>query len=199
MDGLELCHALKRDIRTSHIPIILLTAKSNQDDQLTGLKAGADAYLPKPFNAQDLEMRLQNIVFHRTKLREYLHRELFSNLHNVTPTSRDSEFLKQVIDCVDRNLADPGFNILKFTSELSVGRNVLFKKIKELTGQTPNDFILMVRLKKAAVLLINDWGTVSEIAYSVGFTDPFYFSRCFKKQYGQTPSEYKKTLDTSHV
>ena len=194
MDGLVLCHALKSDIRTSHIPIIMLTAKSSDEDKLTGLKAGADAYLLKPFNAQDLEMRLQNILFHRAKLREYFNREVLVKSNMETPISRDSEFIKQLIDCVNRNLADPEFNILKFASELSIGRNVLFKKTKELSGLTPNDFILLMRLNKAAVLLINNTGNISEIAYSVGFTDPFYFSRCFKKQYGQTPSEYKKVL-----
>jgi signal transduction histidine kinase/DNA-binding response OmpR family regulator/streptogramin lyase len=192
MDGLTLCNSLKNDIRTSHIPIILLTAKSSDDDKLTGFKAGADAYLPKPFNAGDLEMRLQNILFHKAKLREYFNREVLVNSNVETPVSQDSEFIKQLIDCVHRNLADPEFNILKFAADLSIGRNVLFKKTKELSGLTPNDFIMLMRLNKAAVLLINNTGNISEIAYSVGFTDPFYFSRCFKKQYGQTPTEYKK-------
>lgn len=191
MDGLELCERLKTDDRTSHIPVILLTARTSIIHKLSGLKTGADDYLTKPFNIQVLRVRIKNLIELRKKLREK-----FGKRKNMIPelvnqeSSRDDIFLKNAAEIINNKMMDPDFSVNKLAVEVGMSQSVLYRKLKALTDLSPNDFIKNIRLNKAEELLFKDDLTISEVGYRVGFNDPKYFSRSFKKQYGVTPSDY---------
>lgn len=201
LDGLEMCKRLKNDMSTSHIPIILLTAKASDDFTIEGFDAGADEYIPKPFNPNLLQSRIKNILEIRQQLKERFRKEGILEPSEVSITSADEVFLKNAMDVVERNIGNPEFRVCNFVSEMNMSRSVLYRKFEALTGQSVNEFVRNTRLKRAAQLLSLNELTVSEVTYEVGFNDPQYFSKCFSKQFGMTPSEYarrnhKKTVDT---
>ena len=190
MTGVELCEKIKTDLYTSHIPVIILTSKSSNDSKLMGLETGADDYITKPFNANLLEVRVKNILENRKKLRE-----LFSNspkikTREITLNSSDEHFLEKVIKIIEDNLSNINLNITFLEEELKMSNMQMYRKLKSLTNLSGNEFIKNVRLKKAVQLLESENYNIAEIAYKVGFSDPSYFSRIFKKQYGKTPSDY---------
>ncbi|HDR68220.1 MAG TPA: response regulator, partial [Bacteroidaceae bacterium] len=191
MDGLELCERLKSDDRTSHIPVILLTARTAIIHKLSGLKTGADDYLTKPFNIQVLRVRIENLIELRKKLREK-----YGKSRNIVPesvnqeSSRDDIFLKNAADIINNKMMDPDFSVNKLAVEVGMSQSVLYRKLKALTDLSPNDFIKNIRLSRAEELLFKEDLTISEVGYQVGFNDPKYFSRSFKKQFGVTPSDY---------
>jgi len=189
MDGITLCHELKTDERTSHIPIIMLTALATDDAKFRGLETGADEYLTKPFDNRELQIRIRNLIESRKALRERYSRELHLGPKKVQVTSMDEKFLEKVMQAIETYMGDPDFSMEKFGQEVSLSRMQLHRKLKALTGESPGDFLRTMRLKRAKRLLESKAGNVSEIAYEVGFNNLSYFSKCYREQFGIAPNE----------
>ncbi|MPQ47223.1 response regulator [Marinifilum sp. N1E240] len=193
MTGTEMCQQLKNDITTSHIPVILLTAKDALEYKLEGMEIGADDYITKPFNMKLLQARCRNLVKSRRQLQDKFRSNPTLGIKNITSNTLDAELLEKAIQIVEENLDNSKFDVNTFAQDMCLGRTSLYAKIKGITGQTPNEFILSSRLKKAAVMLRSESGvSVSEVAYSVGFTTPRYFSKCFSDHFKLSPSKYAK-------
>jgi len=190
MDGFQLCEKLKTDGRTSHIPIILLTAKATAEHKLEGLETGADDYVTKPFDAKELQVRVKNLIEQRRKLRERFRKDGTFKLKDIAITSADGRFLKRAMEVVETHLADRTFSVELFAQEMYLSRMQLHRKIKALTGHSPWDFVRMVRMERASQLLQRGAGTVAEVADQVGYDDPSHFAEHFRRQFGVTPSEY---------
>jgi len=192
MDGITLSGKLKADLETSHIPIILLTARTATLFKIEGLQTGVDDYLTKPFDPEELRLKVRNIVRTREAIKEKFVRVLNFDPKEINVTSADEKLLHKAMEVVEKNIGNYEFNVNQFATELAVSRPLLFTKLKALTGQTPNNFVKTIRLKRAAQLLETQKLNVSEIAYKVGFKDPKYFRKCFKEQFKISPSAYKK-------
>ena len=192
MDGLELTGILKNEFHTSHIPVILLTARSQEDQKIEGIEAGADDYITKPFNMRYLQKRIGNILKQRKQLKERYSRDLQSVPGDLVQSGADREFLEKVIRLVEENMTDPEFSVDSLLQHFSFGRTVFYKKMKGITGYSPKDFIRIIRMKKAGALLLKHHLNVAEVSFAVGFNDPDYFSRLFKKHFGESPSAYQK-------
>jgi ligand-binding sensor domain-containing protein/signal transduction histidine kinase/DNA-binding response OmpR family regulator len=189
MDGFELCHKLKTDERTSHIPVILLTAKSSQTDHVNGLSTGADIYLTKPFSTQVLELSVKNLLAAREKMRQKFSKEFVLGPQNIVINTIDEQFLKKLISVIEEYMDHPEFGVELLSEKIAMSQSVLYKKVKALTDMSVNDFAKTIRLKKAAQLLQQKF-TVFDVSVMTGFNDRKYFSKEFKKQFGKTPSEY---------
>ncbi|WP_166963816.1 hybrid sensor histidine kinase/response regulator transcription factor [Yeosuana marina] len=190
MVGTELCSLIKSNLKTSHIPVILLTSRTSLIYKFEGLESGADDYISKPFNLKEFKLRIYNLLESKERLKEK-----FSNQNVLVPsdiavTSLDEELLKKAFEIVEQNISNVDFDIPTFCSELGVSRSILFAKIKAWTNFTPNKFILEIRLKGAAQLLEQNKINVSQVSYKVGFNNPKYFSKCFQNKYGITPTQY---------
>ena len=192
MTGVELCENIKTNANTSHIPVIILTSKSSNESKLMGLETGADDYITKPFNASLLEVRVKNILENRKRLRELFRNSPKIKTREITLNSSDEHFLERVIKIVEDNMGNVNLDIAFLEDELKMSNMQMYRKLKSLTSLSGNEFIKNIRLKKAVQLLESENFNVSEIAYKVGFNDPSYFSRIFKKQYGKAPSDYVK-------
>ncbi|WP_124980225.1 hybrid sensor histidine kinase/response regulator transcription factor [Nonlabens xiamenensis] len=192
MAGTELCAKIKEDIRTSHIQVILLTSRSSLIYKLEGLESGADDYISKPFNVQEFKLRIQNLLQSKKRLKERFAEKNDFSPEEVHVTSADEQLLKKAVAIVEENIPNEQFDIPTFSSELGVSRTMLFIKIKAWTNFTPNEFIQHFRMKRAAQLLELGTLNISEVSYKVGFRNPKYFSKCFQKAYGETPSNYSK-------
>jgi signal transduction histidine kinase/DNA-binding response OmpR family regulator len=190
MDGMEFCRRIKSDLATSHIPMILLTARASQESRLEGLETGADDYLVKPFERRELLLRVKNLIDQRRRMRDKFKLDLLVEPSAVTATSMDEDFLKKAIGVVEKNLTDPNFETENFAGELYLSRSQLHRKLTGLTGQTPGEFIRTIRLKRAAQLLQKRGVNVSEVAYEVGFNNLSYFAKAFRRQFNCSPSEY---------
>ena len=195
MDGFKLCEKLKTDERTSHIPVILLTAKATDKDKIAGYETGADDYIMKPFDSNVLKVRIKNLIEQRKKLIEQFRKEGFVEFEEKNITSTDKKFLKNVLQIINNHLSNTSFGVEILADEVSMSRRNLDRKLVALTGESPGDLISRVRLTHAARLIIRSFGNISEIALEVGFSNPAYFSKCFSKQFGLLPSEYK----TNHL
>lgn len=191
MDGFEVTKKLKGNFETSHIPIILLTAHTSMEHQVEGIEAGADSYIIKPFNIKYLITRIIKLIEQREKLQHKFSQEVGINHITITTTNRDKEFLEKVNVIIDKNLDNLEFSIEEFAKSVNLGRTMFYKKIKGITSYSPNEYVRIIRLKKAAELLKTTELNISEIAYKVGFNDPFYFSRCFKEQFDVTPTQFR--------
>ncbi|MCB9296288.1 MAG: response regulator [Lewinellaceae bacterium] len=195
-DGFEVCRALKLDERTSHIPIILLTAKAEEEAKIQGLKTGADAYLMKPFNREELFVRLEKLLELRKQLqKKYAQAGTTSTADSPPSTTEptlDDLFMQKFQQAIEKNMGQADFGIDGLCKMLSMSRTQLYRKAKALTGESPARFIQKVQLNKARELLQTTELNVSEIAYEVGFTDPAYFSRAFNKEFGAPPSSLRK-------
>lgn len=189
-DGIELCNTLKTDERTSHVPIILLTASSDKQNELKGLKAGADDYVTKPFKIKILEKRVDNLVKSRQLLRHRYSQESFLKPKDIAITPTDELFLNKVQEVMDVHLADADFNAAKFSAQVGMSRMQLHRKLMTYTGLSTSAFIRSQRLKQAVQILKTSDATINEVAYSVGFNTPSYFIKCFKEAYKKTPAEY---------
>lgn len=190
IQGDELCRILKSSVETSHIPVILLTALSERENIILGLEAGANDYIIKPFDLSVLRVRLRNILQNRQHLRDTV---LSSDIpaNEVDYSSQlDKEFLDNAMAAIDANMGNLEFSITDFCRTLGMSRTSVYNKIKTLTGQGPNDFIRIVRLNKSKELLLSHKYSIAEVASMVGFSDPKYFSTCFKKQFGMSPSKF---------
>ncbi len=192
MSGIELCEILKTNSLTSHIPIVLLTAKSTADDQLLGLQTGADAYISKPFKIDILRTQLLNIYLQRERLKQRFRQEVILQPEEITVTSADEEFLKRAMTIVEEHMSDSDFNVEALVKDMFISRSKLYLKLKALTGQSSSEFIRTIRLKRAIQLLEGSDYTIKEIMFMTGFNTASYFSKCFKNQFGVVPSEYLK-------
>jgi len=192
MDGFELCDKIKTTLITSHIPVILLTAKTSPTDQKRGYYTGADAYITKPFNVDILELRVDNLLKTRENLIRKFKNDLILEPKELTITSPDETFLAEAIAAVEENISNPDFNVSMFIDQMNTSRTVIYTKLKALTGQNLSTFIRTIRLKKAAMLLTQTNMNISQIAYEVGFNDLKYFRESFKELFSMTPSEYKR-------
>lgn len=191
--GIELCTTLKGDVATSHIPVVLLTARSTTEQTIEGLNCGADDYIVKPFNTNLLLARCNNLVNNRILLQERFNKQPEENTVKMATNALDQKILERAMAIIDSHIDDPTFDIAKFSSEIAMSRTNLFNKIKAITGLTPNDFIMTVRLKRAATMLIsNPEMSVTEVAESVGFNGHRYFSKRFKERFGVTPIAYRQ-------
>ncbi|CAN5463978.1 two-component regulator propeller domain-containing protein [soil metagenome] len=194
MDGLTLTHRLKNDERTRHIPVILLTAKGALSHQVSGLSRGADDYIPKPFHPSVLRLKVHNLLVLRERIREKYRRIVTLAPAEQAIDDPDGVFLQRLMAILEPRLADPDFNVSTLTDEIGMSRPVLFRKVKMLTGLSVVELIRSVRMKKAQRLLSQKGMTVAEVAFSVGFNDPKYFSKQFRSEFGKSPSEYTDSL-----
>jgi len=192
MDGFELCGEIKKDKRTSHIPLILLTAKAASEDKIEGLQTGADDYIMKPFDVKELQVRVKNLIEQRKKLRERFNKEATIPTQKGKYSQIDEEFLKKTMDVIKKHISEPEFNLDDFGKETGMSRTQLHRKVRALTNYSPHNFIRFIRLKHAAELLSKGAGNITEIAYDVGFSSLSHFAKAFKEQFGKTPSKYIK-------
>jgi signal transduction histidine kinase/AraC-like DNA-binding protein/ligand-binding sensor domain-containing protein/AmiR/NasT family two-component response regulator len=190
MDGIEFCKRIKTDERTSHIAVILLTARASQEYKMEGLETGADDYLIKPFYNAELMVKIHNILETRTRLREKFGKSLQFEPNSIDITSVDQKFLKRAIDIIEQHIDDADFSVETFSKLVGMSRVSLYNKLNSLTNHSVQKFIFAIRLKRAAQLLKESGMTVTEVAYSVGFKDPSHFSKLFKKQFGVSPKVY---------
>jgi DNA-binding response OmpR family regulator len=192
MDGFKLCEKIKTDEKTSHIPVILLTAKASGGDKIEGLETGADDYIMKPFEPEELKARIKNLIEQRKRIHEHFKKQGIFELEQSKITSVDKKFLQKAFEIINHKISDTSFSVEVFAEQLTVSKSLLHKKIVSLTGEPPGELIRRIRLKKAADLIEQKFGNISEIALEVGFNNPAYFSECFKKQFGVSPSQYQQ-------
>lgn len=197
MSGSEMCSKIKSNFSVCHIPVVLLTAQTAVEFNIEGLRLGADDYITKPFNLKTLITRCNNLVNGRKLLQEKFSRQSDFTPRLIATNNMDREFLEKAQAVIERNLDNSNFDVPLFSSEMALGRTKLFSKIKGITGQTPNDFINTVKMKKAADLLNNHPEyNITDITYMLGFSTPKYFAKCFKEQFGVSPSTFRKTEET---
>ena len=196
MDGIEMCKTLKTDVNTSHIPVIILTAKSGIENEKEGLETGADEYLLKPFDVDLLKLRLNNILRTKQQWIQKFKTNSSSKPWKELSNKLDQKFIEKSIEIVKKNLDNANFSVEQFALEIGMSRSALFLKLKSVTGQSSSEFIRTIRINNAAKLIRSMKYSISEIIYMVGFSDPKYFRTCFKKQFGMRPSEYLKIKKT---
>lgn len=190
MDGFEFCRKIRKDERTSHIPILLLTALGSRDHEIEGLSLGADDYITKPFDLVILQTKVENILSVRQSLKQKYAGEVFLQPSNIVLSSPDERFLQKAIGVVENNIADPDLDIDRFATEIGVSRMQLYRKLNALTEMTVKEFVRDIRLKRAAQMLIQKRMNVSEVAYAVGFKDLSHFRKCFRQEFGMSASDY---------
>jgi DNA-binding response OmpR family regulator len=192
MDGAEFCRRVRQNALTSHIPFVMLTAKTDDDSKVTGMDVGADTYIEKPFSLQYLEACIRNILQIRRQLMEKFSTQPLEPVTEIAQNPTDNEFLKKMNQIIEDNFSNADLNVDFLADQLHISRSGLFAKIKSLADVTPNEMIQIVRLKRAAQLLQEGGHMVSEVGYMVGFSNPSYFSKCFQKQFGIRPTDYMK-------
>ena len=190
MDGFELCKTIKSDLNYSHIPIILLTAKTNIQSKIEGMELGADAYIEKPFSVEYLQACASNLIQNREKLRQAFAESPFIAANTMALTKADEEFIKKLNEVIRVNYANPEFSMDDMADNLNMSRSNFYRKIKGVLDLSPNEFLRLERLKKAAQLLKEGENRVNEICYMVGFNSPSYFAKCFQKQFGVLPKDF---------
>ena len=190
MDGFRLCDKLKTDERTSHIPVILLTAKASSQDKIEGFETGADDYIMKPFDPEELKARIKNLIEQRKRIHEHFRKHGLFEIEEEHITPVDQKFLQKTVTIMNEHISDASFGVEMLADEMAISRSLLLKKIEALIGEPPNELIKRTRLNKAAKLIESRFGNISEIALEVGFSNPSYFAECFKKQFGFSPSQY---------
>ena len=198
MDGITLCHKLKGDMRTSHIPIILLTAKDTMQDKEEGYQVGADSYLTKPFSASLLRSRIDNLLESRKKLAEQFGVDrIFRDKRAIMEgslTQLDNEFISKVTRLIEGDLSSDKIDVTYLADKVFMSRSTLYRKMKALTGLSTNEFIRKVKMQNAERLLLEGKFSISEVAYMVGINSPVYFRQCFKDEFGISPSDYLKKI-----
>ena len=191
MDGIEFCSTIKHDIKTSHIPVLMITAKAMSDDRVKGIDSGADAYLNKPFEMKVLRAYLKRLIDSR---QNFLNR-FFKDINNITlpekTTSLDRSFITKVLKYINENIDDADLNVEQLSDDMHLSRSQLYRKIKAMTGMTANEFIRKIRLEKAKQMIENGSESISEVGFKVGFSSPSYFTKCFKSHFGILPTEVK--------
>ena len=191
IDGIHLCQSLKSDLRTSHIPIILLTAKTTLQDKIEGLETGADAYIMKPFEASELKVRIKNLLEQRERLHKYFQEHGIFDLVEMRVMPNDKKFIQNALIIINEQISNSSFSVEEFAEGMNISRSLLHKKLSSLIGESPGELIKRIRLKKAAKLIEQNSSNITEVAFEVGFNNSSYFTECFKKQYGVSPSQFK--------
>ena len=193
MDGTELCRRLKKNLGTSHIPVILLTAKNDTKDVMEGYESGADAYVQKPFDPQILELQVNNILRDRVQLRERMvnadEKLVAAEEETVQLSDLDRDFINKINELIDSNMENENFSVADITAHMGVSRSLLHVKMKSLLNISTGDYVRKRRLARACTLLKEGFN-VSETSYRTGFSEPNYFSKAFKKEFGVTPTEW---------
>jgi CheY-like chemotaxis protein len=193
MDGFELCHELKENEKTSHLSIILLTARAGQESELQGYQCGADYYITKPFDMEILKDRIRQVEIHRREYRQELLRQLENpDVDTLLTSDIESQFVNKVFGLLNKNISNSDYGLEELSSDLCMSYITTYRKIKSITGQPPGEFIRHFRLKRASQLLRSTTMSVTEVAMSVGFSTPSYFTRSFLKEYSMTPSDYRR-------
>ncbi len=190
VDGYELCNTLKKEIETSHIPIILLTAKASEENIIQGLETGADDYITKPFNTKILCVRIKNLIDLRHQLQKKFQRQMLLQPEEIKVSSIDQRFIKELQENIEKHLSDPDLNVEALSEKMNISRVTLNKKILSFTGETANQFIRSFRLNRATQLLKANIGNVTDVAFNVGFSSSAYFTKCFREKFHQLPSEF---------
>lgn len=188
--GIDLCKTIKSDLRTCHIPVVLLTAKASVNDQIEGIETGADAYLTKPFSVQFLIVLINQLIESRRKLFAHFSQEVYFMPNKLTDNAMDQKFLQKTVDYIIQNIADNSLSVEDLADHLGLSRSNVYRKIKALTGKTIIEFVRIIRLKQAIKLMETRQYSLAEIAYLTGFSSPSYFTKSFREQYGKPPSEY---------
>lgn len=191
MDGIEFCHRVKISTLWNHIPLVLLTAKTNIPSKIEALEIGADAYIEKPFSMSYLSAQINNLLESRKSLLKKFSETPFISLKSIAGNKADEEFLAKLHDIIERNISNVDFSIEQLAEELCISNSGLFARIKNLAGTTPNKLLLIVRLRKGAELLVENKYRVNEVCYMIGFNSPSYFAKCFQKQYGVLPKDFR--------
>ena len=191
IDGFELCRRVKSDISLSHIPVILLTARTTDVSRIEGLQLGADDYLTKPFNVEVLRLRVKKIIEWAQNNHQQFRQRINIEPSEITITPLDEEFIKRAIDLVEKNIGDSDFSVETLASAVAMSRSTLYKKLMAITGLGPSEFIRTIRIKRGKALLETSQMQITEIAYAVGFTTVKSFTMNFKAEYGMTPSEFR--------
>jgi DNA-binding response OmpR family regulator len=194
MDGIDLCRKLKTDERTSHIPLILLTARAESQDKINGLESGADDYLTKPFDAKELLVRIKNLISQREKLHSHYLKTFSMEIDTHKLASIDQKFITKTQSIIEMHISDSEFSIHDFAREIGFSHSQLIRKLESLTGLKPSLYIRTYRLQRAKQLFDQKSGNISQIAYDCGFSNLSYFSRSFKAQFGLLPSDYLKHI-----
>jgi DNA-binding response OmpR family regulator/signal transduction histidine kinase len=198
-DGIELCRLLKKDIRTSHIPIVLLTAKASEENIIKGLEVGTDDYITKPFNTNILRARIKNLIRLRSHLHKKRNREMTLLPAKISESEIDHQFMKELNTVIRQNLSDSDFNVEQLAKKLYMSSATVYRKIQALSGEIPSEYIRSFRLRRAAQLLKQNFGSVTEVAFEVGFKSRTYFTRCFKENFHQLPSVYMSVSGGHHA
>ena len=197
IDGIEMCRLVRNDINTSHIPILLLTAKSSVPNQIAGAENGADAFMAKPFSLRLLEANVARMLEHQRVLKERYTKDIFSNTREIIRNNKDKEFFDKLMTVIEENIENPEFTVEDLVPQLGISRTKLYQKIKGVTGCSPLEFIRSQRLKLAAKILLTEGVTISEVVYRVGIQSTSYFSKAFKSEFGMTPSDFLKNYDNT--
>ncbi|NDV96874.1 response regulator [Dysgonomonas sp. 521] len=198
-DGFEVCNILKENVSTSHIPVILLTACSLDEQKAIGFESGADAYIPKPFNAELLKIRLRKLIENRQKIKQTFSNSLINDTKKTTLGDMEQAFMNNFKNYIELNISDPDLNVDEIARNMGLSRVQLYRKIKQLTDYSPVELIKIIRLKYAVELLNVKSKTMSEVAYEAGFSSPSYFTKCFKEFYKENPSDYIKRISEGFV
>jgi DNA-binding response OmpR family regulator len=194
MDGYELCHTIKENITTSHIPIILLTAHALDEHKIIGFESGADAFILKPFNEEILKIRVRKTIENREKVKEHFQKNLtFGDRKDKVP-ELDKTFMDKFRAIIEEHITNADLNVDEIGRNLGLSRVQLYRKLKSLTNYAPNELVRIIRLKKAEQFLINSERSISEIAYDTGFSSPSYFTKCFREYFNENPTDYLKRV-----
>ncbi|MNF85309.1 Sensor histidine kinase TodS [compost metagenome] len=190
MDGIEMCKEIKTNLETSHIPVILLTAKNSLKSQIDGLEVGADAYIAKPFSMDYLKVQINNLIENRKQIMNYYASSPLSHIKSIAHNKTDEKFLKKLDDEILKNITDPDLSVESLAEIMNMSRSTLYRKIKDISNLSPNELINIVRLKRAAELLLNENYKMYEIAEMVGYKSQTSFGRNFQKHFSMSPSDY---------
>ena len=192
MDGFELCRIIKSNILTSHIPVILLTAKNTLQSKIEGLAIGADAYIDKPFSPEHLQVQIANLLANRIKIKEYFANSPLVHIKSMAYSKADEHFLEILNELINQHIQDPELDVEQLAKYLNMSRPTLYRKIKAISDLTPAELVNITRLKKAAILLAEGEYNINEVAQMLGYTSTTHFGRNFIKQFGVTASAYLK-------
>jgi len=199
MNGIDLCKELKKAKTTRHIPIILLTARNTTQSKLDGLKYGAIEYINKPFNIKELTYRVNNILESQKNVIQKYRTELLTKAEAPQAESPDEIFIESILIELEKNLINPDFKLEELSEALNMSYSNIYRRFQAITNKTLVDFMRRLRLQKAALILIKNNYSISEIAFNVGFNDPKYFSRCFKKEYKHSPKQFKQLANSGNA
>ncbi|RYG34149.1 MAG: response regulator [Chitinophagaceae bacterium] len=190
IDGIEFCRKVKTNISYSHIPLVLLTAKSNSESEIAALESGADAYIIKPFKWKHVTAVIKNLLESRLRLKDKFTQHPLADIETLSTNTHDKKFIEKITSIIEERIIDPQLSVEELSREMNMSRSGLHKKLKAMSGHVPNEFIRLIRLRNAAKLLVSGEHNISEVGYRTGFSSHSYFSKCFAQQFNETPTEF---------